>query len=181
MSKTDIVVLESSDRPRLGVRGVELDRWLDAHSYSAGDECNVAYAQTDGSLIGRLSASELLWLGEAGKLTGEKTLGIEQDFRCYTVSRRDSHAWFELRGTQAPQLLAKLCGVDMRPEYFDENSIAQTSVAKISTIVIRPNEAGVPVYHLLVDSSFARYFYKALLDAKLEFEKPQGKPHQPAN
>ena len=181
MSTNEIVVLESSHRPRLGIRGVELNRWLDASGYSAGSECNVAYAQSDGSVIGRLSVGELLWLGVAGISPDEKMIGIEQDFRCYRVSRRDSHAWFEMRGTQAPQLLAKLCGVDLRPEFFTDKSIAQTSVARVSAIVIRWNEGDAPVYHLLVDSSFARYFYKSILDAKLEFENPQGEPHQPTD
>ncbi len=181
MSTNEIDVLESSGRPRLGIRGVELDRWLDANGYSVGSECNVAFAQSDGSLIGRLSAGELLWLGTAGSPPVERLTGIEQDFRCYTVSRRDSHDWFELRGNQAPKLLAKLCGVDLRPESFGDKSIAQTSVARVSAIVIRCNEGDVPVYQLLVDSSFARYFYKSILDAKLEFEIPRGEPYQSAD
>ena len=156
--------LENLDhRARLGIRGLHSARWLDANGYRAGDAPNIAYAQSDGSLLARLSISDLVWLGTENQSIEECT-SIVEDYRCYTVSRRDSHAWFRLTGTEAPQTLAKVCGVDLSTDVIPNHGVAQTSAAGISAIIIRDDE-GSPSFHLLCDSSYARYFEAVLIDA----------------
>ena len=34
----------------------------------------------------------------------------------YPVPRQDSHAWFMITGDAAPEMFAKICGVDCRPQ-----------------------------------------------------------------
>jgi sarcosine oxidase subunit gamma len=89
------------------------------------------------------------------------------------MPRGESHCWFTVTGEQAPAMLAKLCGVDLRPAKFAAGQIAQTSVAKINAIVIRCPAGEVVAYHLLADSASAEYFWTYLTDAMAEFE---GKP-----
>ena len=90
--------------------------------------------------------------------------------RGYPVPRRDSHAWFLLTGAEAAALFAKLCAVDLRPAKFAHLSVAQTSVARLSAIVIRDDQGGTPAYHLLADSASAEYLWDVLLDAMAEFD-----------
>ena len=80
----------------------------------------------------------------------------------------DSHAWFRLTGPQAPEMLAKVCAVDLGTDVFPNHSVAQTSAAGISAVIIRDDE-GSPSFHLLCDSSYARYFQAALIDAGSDF------------
>jgi sarcosine oxidase subunit gamma len=89
---------------------------------------------------------------------------------CFQVPRRDSHAWLHLSGPQVPALFAKICGVDLRPKAFADLAIAQTSVARLSAIVIRDDRGGsTPQFHLLADSASAIYLWDSLVDAMAEF------------
>ena len=53
----------------------------------------------------------------------------------------------------AADMFAKLCGVDLSPNRFAEGQVAQTSVARLSAIVIRSDTAGALAFHLLADSA----------------------------
>jgi sarcosine oxidase subunit gamma len=66
-------------------------------------------------------------------------------------------------------MFAKLCAIDLRPAKFADLSIAQTSIAKMSAILVRADIGAKPVFHLLVDSAAAVYFCDCLLDAADEF------------
>ncbi|MDQ3560387.1 MAG: sarcosine oxidase, partial [Pseudomonadota bacterium] len=53
--------------------------------------------------------------------------------------------------------------------------IAQTSVVRLTGIIIREDLAGTPAFHLLVDSASAEYVWDCLFDAMAEFGgKPAG-------
>ena len=167
---TALTLHDLDDRARLGIRGSELARWLDPNGYGVGTTPNIAYPQSDGSLLARLSATELVWLGTADQSIDER-IHIAEDYRCYTVSRRDSHTWFRLTGTAAPQMIAKICGVNMCDTVFANHTVAQTSVARISAIVIRDDDERTS-FHLLADSSYARYLGTVLVDAGNEYSLP---------
>jgi sarcosine oxidase subunit gamma len=85
------------------------------------------------------------------------------------MPRRDSHAWLAVAGHAAPEMLAKLCAVDLQLAKFADLSIAQTSIAKMSAIVVRADIGPNPVFHLLADSAAALYFCECLMDAAEEF------------
>ena len=67
-------------------------------------------------------------------------------------------------------LFLKICAVDLRPHKFADLSIAQTSVARLSAIVIRDDRGGTLGYHLLADSASAAYLWDCLIDAMAEFD-----------
>ncbi len=66
----------------------------------------------------------------------------------YPLPRQDSHACFGLTGGNVPGMLAKLCAVDLRPQKFNNLSVAQTSIARVASIVIRSNISGICSYLL---------------------------------
>ena len=60
--------------------------------------------------------------------------------------------------------------VDLRDDRFASESIAQTMVARLPTIVIRSDIGEVPALHLLGDSASAEYLWDCLLDAMEEYD-----------
>ena len=56
---------------------------------------------------------------------------------CHAVPWRDSSAWLRVSGKQAGQLFANLCEVDLLPDRFPNLTLAQTSIARMNSIVIR--------------------------------------------
>lgn len=164
---TRLTLQDLDGRARLGVRGTDLGRWVNANGYTVGDAPNRGYPQSDKSLLARLSACELVWLGKANQSIGERTR-VAEDYRCYTVLRRDTHAWFRVAGAEAPRMLAGICGVDLSASAFANHAVAQTLLAGVSAIVIR-DDGRQPSFHLLADRSYARYLNAALIDAGGEF------------
>jgi sarcosine oxidase subunit gamma len=85
------------------------------------------------------------------------------------LPRQDSHAWLLLSGQESAAVMAKLCGVDLRPESFPAGSVAQTSAARINVIIANLPQAELPCLHILCDRASAHYLWGALLDAMEEF------------
>lgn len=160
--------------PRTGFKGRGAPEWLAANGIELPRAPNIATRQADGTLVARLSNEEHLLLapfaGEPGavdRLDGAWSLDGAPG--CYRLPRADSHAWLRLVGAAADAMLAKLCGVDLRPHKFAEGAVAQTSVARLSAIAIRDDLDGTLAYHLLCDSASAEYLWDCLLDAMAEF------------
>ena len=167
--RIDLALIDLSPLPRLGIKGSEPERWLRPQGYTIDEALNHGYQQKDGSLICRLASNELLWL--SGLNSPTQAVEISQpDVRCYSLPRQDSHVEFMIIGGSSANMMAKLCGVDLSPQTFDNFEIAQTSVARLSAIIIRANVARYPAYRILLDSASARYFWQCLLDAMAEFD-----------
>jgi sarcosine oxidase subunit gamma len=66
-------------------------------------------------------------------------------------------------------MFAKLCGVNLASDKFTDGSVAQTSVARLSAIVIRHDIANSFSVSLLADSASADYLWICVLDAMTEF------------
>jgi len=173
-----------SPLPRAGFKGAGTAGWLATQGLEVPAESNRAARQPGGELAARLAPGEILILGDLdgqGGLPGRlETAWTDAPLppespRGFPVPRRDSHAWFLVSGGQSPAMFAKLCGVDLRPAKFPDLSIAQTSVARLSAIVIRDDRSGTFAYHLLADSASAAYLWDCLIDAMAEFDgRPVG-------
>jgi sarcosine oxidase subunit gamma len=138
----------------------------------------MAYRQEGGALAARLAPTEIFLidgLDAAGALVDTLNAawawGTEKPRKLigYPMPRQDSHAWFMITGDAAPEMFAKICGVDLRPHKFQPGQIAQTSLAKMSGIVIRDDRGAIPAFHLLADVASAEYLWGAVLDAMSEF------------
>lgn len=166
-----LALIDLSPLPRYGFKGRGVVTWLAAHGIAAPETNNRAQTANDGTLVARLADTEALLLPDLA-IPGALTIPEADpgpDARCYTVPRRDSHAWFMLTGHLAQPCLQKLCGVDLRPDRFSDLSVAQTSIARLSAILIRQDLGDTPCFHLLADSASALYFWDVLTDAMKEF------------
>jgi sarcosine oxidase subunit gamma len=148
MGLADLSVL-----PRTGFKGTGTVEWLTAQGLKIGADSNIAYRQSGGELAARLAPTE----ERPRKLIG------------YPMPRAESHAWFAVTGEKSPAMFAKICGVDLRPKHFALGRIAQTSLAKMSGIIIRADLGRTPAYYVLADSASAEYLWGCLMDAMEEF------------
>ena len=168
-----------SPLPRAGFKGKGTAEWLATQGVHVPELSNQAVAQDGGALAARLAPTEVLVLGTiAGDddLPARLTAAWAQapmpprKPRGYPVPRADSHAWFLVTGACAPSMFAKICGVDLREQYFAPGRIAQTSIARLNGVIIRDDAGGSLAFHLLADSASAAYLWGALRDAMAEFD-----------
>ena len=170
-----MAIADLSPLPRTGFKGPDTPDWLKAQGVDIPGTPNRAVKQNDGMVIGALSWDEHLILsslsGDNGlcvKLNGNWR--IDDGKRCYIMPRADSHAWFALTGARAPEMFAKVCGVDLRPKKFENGAIAQTSLARLNAVIIRNDLGSTLTFFVLADSASAEYLWACLLDAMAEFD-----------
>ena len=163
---------------RTGFKGAGSVEWLAKQGVAVGAESNRGYRQAGGEMALRLTPNEVLLLDSLvaedrfiTRLEGAWSWGEEKPRRPigYPVPRADSHFWFALSGLHAAEMLSKLCSVDLRAHRFAEGAIAQTSVARMSGIILRHDFAETPGFYLLADSASGDYLWDCLLDAMMEF------------
>ena len=161
--------------PRIGFKGWNIAPWLAGNGAEMGEASNRAYPQSDGARIARLAPGEALVLADrngAGPLieTLDQAWSMAEADGCFRVARDETSCWLLLTGAHAPSMLAKVCAVDLRPQVFAPDAIAQTNVARLNVIVIRGDIGPVPAYDLITDIASAVYLWDALLDAMAEYD-----------
>ena len=164
-----------SPLPRVGFKGAGAMDWLAERGVTIdGSRPNWSWRQSDGSLaIARSNTESLILSNLSGnrylcdRLESESNEGMEA--RVYVLPRYDGLFWFALTGSRAAECMAKVCGVDLRPSSFVDGAVAQTSVAGLTTTVVRCDIGIENAFYLLGDSASAEYFWDALLDAMREF------------
>jgi sarcosine oxidase, subunit gamma len=167
-----------SPLPRTGFKGAGAVEWLQSQGVEIGPDSNRGYRQAGGETALRLAPTEIFLIssldGSTGlidRLDAAWSWGTERPRRPigYPMPRADSHAWFAISGKHAPEMLAKICGIDFRLHKFANGRIAQTSIAKMNGIVLRQDFGERAGFHLLADSASAKYLWQCLLDAMAEF------------
>ncbi|MGI9452411.1 MAG: sarcosine oxidase [Geminicoccaceae bacterium] len=166
---------ELSALPRIGFKGRAVLSQMNTQGVTLEFRPNRAFRQKDGTLAAVLAMTEVLLLsplgGKASKLAElASNWSIETADGGYLVPRQDSHFQFLMTGRHAASAFAKICGVDLRAKSFDDLTIAQTSIAKSTAIVIRDDIGETPAFHLLGDNASAGYMWDCLLDAMNEFD-----------
>jgi sarcosine oxidase subunit gamma len=172
-------LIDLSNLARVGFRGTQAAEFLQRRGYQLPEAPNRAVSQDDGGHVLRLSQTEYFLLGSlrdgGARIRAEEAgwqLGEQAN---YLLPRQDSHAWLLLTGAHIAEVMAKLCGVDLRPEAFAPGAVAQTSAARINVIVANVGVEGLPCFQLLCDRASAMYFWDVVLDAMAEFGgKPAG-------
>jgi sarcosine oxidase subunit gamma len=173
-----MAIADLSPLPRTGFKGTGTVEWLTGQGLSIGPESNKGHLQSGGELALRLAPTEILLVDAlAGtgtlptRLNATWSWGQERPRKLigYPMPRSESHFWFAVTGAQAPSMFAKICGVDLRPQKFAPGAIAQTSVAKMSAIIVRHDAGTVPGFYLLADSASAEYMWACVVDAMAEF------------
>jgi len=178
-SSQTLTMCDLSLIPRLGFKGVGTCHWLIKQGVNVPKGVNCVELSQDGCLVARLGMEEVLLMerirsDEPVTKTLEKTWlaqqGNESELMGYPLPRQDSHACFGLTGENVSELLAKLCAIDLRPQKFNNLCIAQTSIARVSSILIRNDISETCSYLLLTDSASAEYLWDCLIDAMQEFD-----------
>jgi sarcosine oxidase subunit gamma len=150
-----MAIADLSGLPRTGFKGTGTVDWLQGQGLSIGADSNMAYRQEGGALAARLAPTEIFLIDglEATgslveKLNAAWAWGTEKPRKLigYPMPRQDSHAWFMITGSAAPEMFAKMSG-----------------------IVIRDDRGAIPGFHLLADVASAEYLWGAVLDAMSEF------------
>ena len=172
-----LAIADLSALPRAGYKGAGAPAWLRQHGLRLPPQPNRACTQEDGTCVAALSQEEHLLLpplgeggGEGGtiaKLAAAWTLDTAP--QCVQLPRTDSHCWLAVCGKHAGDTLPKLCGVDLRPPHFPPGAVAQTSLARVNTIVLRTALGETPMLYLLADSASTEYLWNCLQDAITEF------------
>ncbi len=141
--------------------------WLAGAGFDVPGCTNRAARQGDGSLLARLSDNEYLLLA-AGLLAGAGASGGIPDpgdaagDPVYGLPRQDSHSWFAVSGIRAQALLATVCGVDLRDAAFGDGAVVQTSIARVSAVLLRTDFGDTPCFFVLGSSTSAEYLWDAL-------------------
>jgi heterotetrameric sarcosine oxidase gamma subunit len=78
-------------------------------------------------------------------------------------------ALIRLTGAAAPALLAKVCAIDLADHRTPNGTALRTSVARLTTDLVRDDQEAVPSYLLHCERSYGQYLFEALLDAGAEF------------
>ena len=168
-----------SPLPRVGFKGQGCADWLAAQGVTVPEESNRAPRQSDGALALRLAPAEMVIVGDIAGTGGLPGRLLDawwaepvppQSPRGFPLPRGETHAWLMVTGEHAAAMFAKICGVDLRPEYFEQGRIAQTSVARINAVILRDDQGAVPAYHVFADNPSAEYFWDCLLGAMAEFD-----------
>jgi len=165
-------LVDLSNLPRVGFRGPAAAQYLQDNGYTLPERPNKAVAQSGGEWILRLSQTEYFLLGSladgGARIEQEEAAWSLSDSACYLLPRQDSHAWLTMTGPHCAEVMAKVCGVDLRETAFPVGSVAQTSVARINCIIVSvPGQT--QRLQILCDRASAHYLWHALLDAFNEF------------
>jgi sarcosine oxidase subunit gamma len=166
-------LLDLSVVSRTGFRGANAELYLQQADLPVPPKPNQCLVGNNGELVLRLSQKEFWVLDDltsesdsVNKLN-QQTLPSDN---FYSLFCQDSHAWFMLTGDHLADVMAKVCGVDLRADNFPTGSIAQTSLARVNAIIVSHQVNGIPVFSVLSDSASSEYLWGALLDAMQEFK-----------
>lgn len=170
----ECALVDLTEVPRVGFRGTDSTAYLLARGFLLPNAPNRAVTQADGSHVAQLSQTEYLILGslhDRGERIADEEARWEMDHSAnYLLPREDSHAWLQLSGDHVAHVMAKLCGVDLRPQAFPSGAVAQTSAARINVIVINLGNTSTPAFQILCDRASLEYFKEAILDAMGEYD-----------
>ena len=154
---------------RSGVRGVQAREWLKSESFPHELQPNTIETLPDNRLLMALSTREFWLLDPDNPSQDTESTFERREPGVWPLYNQNSHAWLVLSGEPRADMLAKLCGVDLRPTAFPLGSVAQTQMALVSTVIAHHLWRGKPVFSLFIDQSLADFAWQALQDAMAEF------------
>lgn len=162
--------------PRFGVRGAGAADFLKERQLGAPTAVNTAVSSDDQRWVARLGKTEYWVLAPTAKEDYPSDMsGVTAPADgCYPVPCNEGRAWFVLFHPRKTEVMAKLCGVDLREAVFPLGSIAQTSVARGNAVIIHHMVFGKPVFSVFSDVSSSSYLWGALVDALEEFDVGPG-------
>lgn len=154
---------EITGRTLLHLRGNDAEAALNQADMKIGD-----VAATDDGLLARLRRDEFILLARDGRTAAEAVARMIGDHRVTLTDVTHGRCGLLLVGTHASDVLPKVCGLDF--DLFPNLHAAQTSLAKVRTLIIRADADAALAYGLFVDRSLAAYVWGVVFDAAREFD-----------
>lgn len=154
-----VTLSDLTERPRFGTKGPGSAGWLASQGLDLPAVNRIG--MHDGMRVLRLGNEDLLFLAEnAANSLGQLVdrWNRAEGARGYSSWREEGWAWMRLSGPDATALMARLCTVDLRPEHFGADRIAQTRVASIEAVVTRSADG----FDILFDISLAAFFARTV-------------------
>ena len=157
----------------LDIRGDEAEKMLGKIYKDMPKKIGAAARVSDG-ILARLRDDQfaLIFLGEDFAATAENLAGAAGKSKSLITVTDLTHGrgHFLLCGENAADILPKICGLDFSERVFPDGSAAQTSLAKVRTLIIRQDNENMPCYHLVMGQSLAAYTWEVVFDAAQEFD-----------
>ena len=154
---------------RSGVRGSGAGDWLEAQGYALPAMPNQIVSSQRGDLIMSLSHREFWLLQPESGADNMAAPSVAVSPGLWPLYCQHSHAWLLLAGDARAEMMAKLCGVDLSEPAFSVGSVAQTHVARVSTVIAHHQWGTQLAFSLFVDQSLAVYLWEAIEDAMGEW------------
>lgn len=125
-------------------------------------------------LLARLTAEEFYLFGKSPEAKVPAFDELDGSFAkansfAHATDLSHGRAALRLVGSDAPEMLSKICGLDFHDAVFPNMWVAQTSAGKIKTLIARYDEGNTPAYFLHVNRPFGQYFWEIVWDAGQEF------------
>ena len=133
-----------------------------------------ATVDTGDTVLARLTPDELYIFGKRPGAALPLAADIDQRLAAashfaHATDLSHGKAVIKLVGPAAGETLSKICGLNFANAAFPPGQVAQTSAAKIKTLIVRGDEDQTLVYFLHVERPLGQYFWETLIDAGQEF------------
>lgn len=126
--------------------------------------------RVDNGVLARLTPEQYLLLAGANVDVAADWLRIEAgDSRVTITDVTHGYGHIRLVGDCVQDVLPKICGLDFANSAFPNHHAAQSSLAKVRTLIMRLDDENLPAYHLIVSASLAVYVWGVVSDAMQEF------------
>lgn len=130
--------------------------------------------ESGGGLLARLTPTQLVLFGLSLAAKLPSVAELDDTFAgnglfAHATDLTHGKAVLKLAGAASRDVLSKICGLDFDERKFPNLYAAQTSAAKIKTLVVRADQTGVLTYFLHVERSLGQYFWEVVWDAGQEF------------
>ncbi len=130
-----------------------------------------AERDVNGTLVVGSGPGEWTMLAATGKAHDVigRVHAIADDALVSAIDITHGRALLRLTGADAPHLLSKLCPIDLDDTVTPDRAAFRSSVAKLTTDVVRDDRATSRSYLLHCERSSGLYLYQTLLEAGKEF------------
>lgn len=132
--------------------------------------------ETAGGLLARLTPANLYRFGLSPAANPPGMAELDNTFArngrfAHATDLTHGKAVLKLAGAASREALSKICGLDFHDRLFPNLHAAQTSAAKIKTLIVRADQDNVLTYFLHVERSLGQYFWEVVWDAGQGFDK----------
>ncbi|MBN9549888.1 MAG: hypothetical protein J0H31_13680 [Alphaproteobacteria bacterium] len=154
-----IVLSDLTSQPRFGLKGGGSAAWLAAQGIPLPAVNRIGDHR--GMRILRLGNEDVLLLAEDDAKTLAEVKAAWNAAAApkgYSSWREEGWAWMQLSGPRLAEAMSSLCALDLRPQKFGADDIAQTRVGHIEAVTFR-SPAG---FDILFDITASAYFARVV-------------------